>query len=310
MTKDTPSLSIVMAVFNRLELTEKCLKSLEKSLDDAVNYEVIIVDDRSTDGTRDFLKTLNTDRYRIIFNEEKANFAINNNRAVKIARAPTLCLLNNDTELSRGWLEPMLKALDQLKDAGCIGNVQRIHSTGRYDHFGICFPTWLTPIHFGQHRKKALHPQAPYSRWGAVTAACILIHKKVFQSVGGFCEDYQNGCEDIDLCLRLHQRGHWHYVVHESEILHHKGASPGRKQHNEQNLEKLKQTWGNYINAHFVARDGRLAATNYIRSAIAAPERINGPKLLNSICTLLKAQTSNSLRVPEWIDPTMNILKK
>lgn len=298
-------LSVIIPVFNCLELTKLCLDSLKNSLKSEINYEVIIVDDGSTDGTREFLKTLHPDTYRILLNVDKGNFAINNNRAAAIARGNIFCLLNNDTELAPGWIEPMLEAIERIPDAGFIGNVQKIPATGRYDHFGICFPYWQTPIHFGQHLRKAPPALAKYSRWGAVTAACILIRKEVFQSAGGFDENYVNGCEDIDLCLRLHRAGYWHYVAHESEILHHKGASPGRKRHNNKNLDRLKGTWASYIDENFVTRDGRLAARSYLRSAIALPARINWPKLLRSLSTLLKPQPYNALKGPEWIDPSI-----
>src|SRR5690606_41258588 len=61
--------------------------------------------------------------------------------------------------------------------------------------------------------------------------------------VGGFDEAYVNGCEDIDLCLRLKRAGHRHYTANESIIAHHKGASPGRKTHNDANLVRLKSIW-------------------------------------------------------------------
>lgn len=285
MTVPLP-ISIIMAVFNRLELTRRCLETLEASMESRP-YEVIIVDDGSTDGTRDFLETLGPP-YRVILNTDKGNFAINNNRGVAIARHDTLCLLNNDTELATGWLEPMLEGLERFLDAGCVGNVQKIPATERYDHFGICFPAWHTPLHFGQHfKKRPPQMETGFSRWGAVTAACIVMKKAVFESVGGFDETYINGCEDIDLCLRLHQKGHWHYVAHESEILHHKGASPCRKTHNNRNLEKLKAQWGGYLDHTLVPRDRLLAARSYLRSATAAPLRINGPKFARAVGSML-----------------------
>jgi GT2 family glycosyltransferase len=293
------SLSIIIPVFNCLELTQLCLKSLETSLKGVIDYEVIIVDDGSTDGTREFLQTLTEPPYRILLNKDKVNFAINNNRSATIARGELLCLLNNDTELPDGWLQPMLAGLETYPDAGFIGNVQKIHATERYDHFGVVFPSWLTPIHYGQHLKQRPALHGAYSRWAAVTAACVLIKKDVFLSVGGFNESYVNGCEDMDLCIRLHQKGHWHYVAHESEILHHKGSSPSRKKHNNTNLEKFKATHSDYLKQEIVPRDSRLAARSYLRGCIAYPSKTNFTKLLQSIKTLGKPQTARTLQQPE-----------
>lgn len=289
-------ISVIIPVFNCLELTKKCLKSLESSLTDVIDYEIIIVDDVSIDGTREFLSTLTSRPYRILLNENKGNFAINNNRAAAIASGEVLCLLNNDTELSEGWLQPMLSALEAYPDAGFIGNVQKIPATDRYDHFGVVFPPWLTPIHYGQHLKKRPALQGAYSRWAAVTAACVLIKKEVFLSVGGFDESYVNGCEDMDLCIRLHQRGRWHYVAHDSEILHHKGSSPSRKKHNDTNLEKLKAIHREYLTQHIVPRDCRLAARSYLRACRAYPTKTNFPKLLKTIKTLLLPQPKAALK--------------
>ncbi|MEY4489456.1 MAG: hypothetical protein RIQ79_1964 [Verrucomicrobiota bacterium] len=282
-----PTLSILMAVYNRLELTRQCLPTLEASLAGVIDYEVIIVDDGSTDGTRDFLLTLPYP-YRVILNDQKGNFAINNNRAAALARGELFCLLNNDTELPVGWFQPMLAALEAHPDAGFIGNVQRIPATGRYDHFGIVFPPWLTPIHYGQHlrRPPALARKEPVTTWSAVTAACCLTRRDTFFAAGGFDEAYVNGCEDMDLCLRMHRLGRRHYVANRSEILHHKGSSPGRKLHNDTNLARFKSLWADTLRRDFVPRDARLAARSYVRSAFEQPSRTNASKLIRSLLVL------------------------
>lgn len=276
-----------MAVFNRLDLTRKCLPTLEASLAGVIDYEVIIVDDGSTDGTRDFLRTLRPP-YRVVLNEDKGNFAINNNRAAALARGDLFCLLNNDTELPPGWFEPMLAALEAHPDAGFVGNVQRIPATGRYDHFGVVFPPWLTPIHCGQHlrARPAFASAEPVSRRSAVTAACCLTRRGTFFAAGGFDEAYVNGCEDMDLCLRMHRLGLRHYVANRSEILHHKGSSPGRKKHNNANLERFKSIWTDTLRRDFVPADARLAARSYLRGALAQPARVNGPKFFRSLLVL------------------------
>lgn len=286
-------------MYNQLNLTKKYWESLVKSPPSG-RWEIIWIDDCSTDGTREWLETLEHDHSRSILRQTKGNFAINNNEAARIASGDILCLLNNDITLTPGWLEPMLESLNKYSDAGFVGNVQRIPATSRYDHFGICFPDWLTPQHYGQHlRKRPSEISGAASRWGAVTAACTLIKKSVFESVGGFDENYINGCEDIDLCLRLHAKGYWHYVAHESEILHHKGSSPGRKDHNDQNLVRFKETHSTYLREHLVERDRYLASKTYLRSAMAAPNKVNGGKLLNAIKSSLSGPSEHSLRSPE-----------
>jgi GT2 family glycosyltransferase len=277
-----PELSILMAVHNRLDLTRICLPSLERSLV-GVDYEVLIVDDLSTDGTREFLKTLGAP-YRVFLNERKGNFAINNNLAAREARADILCFLNNDTELAPGWYEPMREGLDRFSDAGFIGNLQKNPATGRYDHMGVVFAPWLTPAHYGQHFARAPW-KAGYNEWSAVTAACCLARREVFFAAGGFDEAYVNGCEDIDLCLKMHRLGRRHYVANASVILHHKGASPGRKKFNDTNLTRLKMIWGALIREELVEKDARLFATTYLRRTLVYPWKSNLRKTW--ICLLL-----------------------
>jgi O-antigen biosynthesis protein len=273
-TPCAPAVSILMAVYNRLDLTKLCLESLERSLAGVV-YEVLIVDDLSTDGTREFLQTLSAP-YRVFLRDQKGNFAINNNLAAREARAERLLFLNNDTELAPGWYEPMRDALERAPDAGFIGNHQTNPGTRRYDHLGVVFAPWLTPAHYGQHFARV--PAAlreGCTPWSAVTAACCLTYRDTFWAAGGFDEAYVNGCEDIDLCLRMHRLGRRHYVANGSTIVHHKGASPGRKKFNDKNLERFKTIWGDYIRSNFIETDARVFAVTYLRKTLVYPWKSN-----------------------------------
>ena len=295
---DKPEISILIATHNRLDLTRRCFASLANSLKDGPIYEVIAVDDCSTDGTAQFLNSL-VGPYRILHNSERGNFALNSNRAAAIAEGEILCFLNNDTILKGAWWKPMLNALELFEDIGCVGNVQVLEN-GRYDHFGICFPPWLTPLHYGQNLKKLPYLSSEYSRWGAVTGACFMIHRKRFFEVGGFNSHFTNGCEDVDLCLRLHQKGYWHYVAHTSQIIHIKGASPGRKVHNDQNLKLLKTTHRDYLRGHLVTRDAQLAAISYLNRAKASPLKTNAWKFIRSVVSLI-VPSKSGLKKPECV---------
>lgn len=280
-------ISIIMAVFNRLDLTRQCLPTLEASLA-GIEHEVIIVDDMSTDGTREFLAAL-PPPYRCVLRETKGNFAINNNLGAGLAGGDVLVFLNNDTELPPDWLAPMLAALhSQPGPVGMVGNIQRIPATGRVDHRGVVFPPWLTPLHVGQHRRQLPRGLPDYSEWNAVTAACCLCKREVFESAGGFDEAYVNGCEDIDLCLRMKRAGYRHYTANRSVIAHHKGASPGRKRHNNTNLARLKDIWGDYIGRECVPADARIAAASYLRGALARPTKVNFGKFCRSLVLLAR----------------------
>lgn len=286
-----PKLSIIMAVHNRLDLTRLCLPTLDASLG-GFDHEIIIIDDLSTDGTREFLTTL-PPPYRCILRDEKGSFSINNNQGVCASSGDILIFLNNDTELPDHWLPPMLATLQNAPGpVGMVGNIQTIPATGRIDHLGIVFPPWLTPLHVGQHRRHLPANLPPYSEWSAVTAACCLCRRETFEAVGGFDEAYVNGCEDIDLCLKMTRAGYRHYTANQSIIRHHKGASPGRKRHNNANLEKLKQTWGDFITRHLVPANQRHAAASYLQGVLAHPTKANLHKTLRSLLILATPQIS------------------
>lgn len=239
-----PRVSFICSLYNCLELTQAMLDSLEStvSLDDC---EVVLIDDCSTDGTREFLSQLeNRPRFRILLNENNLGFAASNNRAARAASAPTLVFINNDLVFTRDWLEPMLECLEALPDAGAAGNVQRNLATGLVDHAGIFFDLEGMPTHAHKNRR---HP--PRGKWierNAITAACLAIRRETFESVGGFDEAYRNGFEDVDLCMKLRQNGLRLYVALTSVIGHHISVSPGRNVNNEANTEVFRERWSEF----------------------------------------------------------------
>lgn len=260
-------LSVIISLYNRLDLTKACLDSLERTVSH-LNWEAIIVDDGSTDGTREFLATLRSP-YRVMLNETKRSYAANNNRAASIAHGELLCLLNNDTVLTPGWLDPMLKAFDLFPDAGVVGNVQRKPRTCRYDHMGIVFSRKARFRSFGKHF--LCRPFRGYTRWKAVTACCCLIKKTIFLDHGGFDEEFINGCEDLDLCLRLGQRGFKHYVANDSVVLHYLRSSPGRGAFDAENTQRFKQRWQPFLAQSHSTRDRVLFAANTCLSLLTHP---------------------------------------
>ncbi len=235
--------SIIIPVFNCLDLTRACLASLERTVPRRVSHEVIIVDDGSTDGSREWFRTLPASRYRMHFNNPpRQGYARNNNLAARLARGDVLCLLNNDTVLLPGWLTEMLKVLRAEREAGLVGNIQREPASGLIDHRGIVFNRLGNPIHVG--KDSAVPPESPSERWPAVTAACCVVRRDLFLELGGFDEGFQNGFEDVDLCLRAGERGFKHLVAHRSVIYHHISASPGRHLRQKDNLRRYRRRWG------------------------------------------------------------------
>jgi len=232
-------ISFIIPLYNELELTKICLKSLEETVGRS-DIEVILVDDSSTDGTTDYLATLK-EPYRVILNQERAGYAANNNKAALVAKGEVLALLNNDLVLTEGWLAPMLACLEKHKQCGLVGNIQLNPKTGLINHAGMFFDLEGCPVTARKNRK--CFPAEDYSEWNAVTAACVLIRRDVYMEMNGFDEAYINGSEDIDLCIRLRLAAYQNYVANKSRIFHHVSSSPERHRYNDKNTQLLKQKW-------------------------------------------------------------------
>jgi len=281
-------ISIITALFNRLDLTQVFLDDLSRTLD-GVDYEVILVDDGSEDGTRAFLAKLQRPEVRVILNGENLGFAGSNNRGAMAAGGEVLAFLNNDLVLEGGWLGPMMDLLDET--TGMVGNVQTNAQTGRVDHAGIVFTPWGIPEHYGQNY---LHiPSSGARAFRAVTAACSIVNRDVFDSSGGFDEGYRNGFEDIDLCLRLGESGRVNRVAFGSRVGHWISASPGRKGRDEANIRRFLGRWGRQT-AEFGLRDW---PRHYLSRHLRCPWKLNGRKTLDALSLL----TGLRSRPPLWM---------
>ena len=235
--------SFIIPLFNHLALTRACVASLQATLPAGLPHEIVLVDDGSTDDTRSWLATLSPP-FRVVLNDRNLGYAAANNRAVAIAHGDFLALLNNDLVLLPRWLEPMLSAHRSLADrAGLIGNIQLDARTGVIDHTGIIINQQGKPVH-----DRAL--PSTFSRFRptvrpvpAVTGACVLVERALWQHLGGFDEGYVNGGEDVDLCFRARALGRTNAVALASVVRHYVSASAGRKLRDEENSYRLARHW-------------------------------------------------------------------
>jgi GT2 family glycosyltransferase len=235
--------SFVIPLFNCLPLTQAMVASLQASLPAGLSHEIILVDDGSTDGTREWLATLSAP-FRVVLNDRNLGYAAANNRGADLAQGDLLALLNNDLQLPTGWFEPLLAAHRQLGPrAGLVGNVQVTIPSGAVDHAGM----FLNVKGKLEHLRQA---PTPLARWLvpvrpclAVTGACVLLDRALWQQLGGFDEGYLNGCEDVDLCFRAAALGRVNAVALRSVVRHHVSASPQRKARDEENTCRLTRRW-------------------------------------------------------------------
>ena len=264
--------SFIIPLFNCLPLTQAMLASLRATLPPALDHEIILVDDGSTDGTRDWLGTLRDPRIRVLLNERNLGYAAANNRAAAVASGEFLVLLNNDLVLLPHWLEPMLAAHTALRArAGLIGNVQRDFSTGAVDHAGLVVNLTAKPVHARTRPSWLSRVIRPVRPVPAVTGACLLVARSLWEQLGGFDEGFVNGGEDIDLGFRARAAGRVNAVALRSVVRHHVSSSPGRKARDEQNSYRLALRWGAALIG--AADDGtRTWCRHYLSQALIVPE--------------------------------------
>ena len=234
--------SFVIPIYNQVSHTQRCLAALDQHVPTSIAHEIILVNDGSDDATRDYLNSLSAS-IRVEHLPENLGFAGATNRGAELAQGRWLCLLNNDVEITAGALTAMLDVPIAHPDAGVIGNIQVTTDGGEVDHAGIFFIDGGYPV----HRKPTIEALsiAPDSETAAaVTAACCLVDRAWFISVNGLDVGYQNGFEDVDLCLRAREAGWGIYVANRSIVRHAVSASEGRGRFEYRNARRFLQRWG------------------------------------------------------------------
>lgn len=243
--------SIIIPVFNKVEYTLRCLQALEANTPKELQYEVIIIDNGSTDATPELLASLEGD-VTVVRNDRNLGFARACNQGARVARGDYLVFLNNDTEPQPGWLNALLaRALDEK--TGIVG-AKLLFPDGKIQHAGVAIANDLTagvdltPYHMYSRAPGDLDAANRPKDLQAVTGACMLVMKPLFDVVGGFNEAYYNGYEDIDLCFRVRSLGYRVVYEPKSTLVHHESVSgPERFKKVQDNVVLLNAYWSSKI---------------------------------------------------------------
>lgn len=245
-----PLASIVVLTYNNLELTRSCLASLERHTD-CGSFETIVVDNASTDGTQAFLRQwaeVRNDR-RLILNDANAGFAAGNNQGLAIARGEYLVLLNNDTEVTQGWLPTLMGHLRRDSELGIVGPVT--DNIGNEAKIALRYRD-ATEMH-GKARRYTLAHMGERFPMRTLAFFCIMMPRRVYEKVGPLDESYGLGFfEDDDYCRRIERAG-WRVACAEDVFVrHHLSASfgklgKGRQELLERNRRIYEAKWGAWI---------------------------------------------------------------
>ncbi len=238
--------SIIIPLFNKADLTKRCLDALPATIADAGTGEVIVVDNGSTDHTARVLEAYPW--IKLIRNEENLGFAGANNQAARVAGGEFLVLLNNDTEPWPGWLASMLRTARE-GNVGAVG-ARLLYPDKSCQHGGVV----VIGNPFGRQDAQPFHHnlQVPFNDADVrrsrdvqiVTGACLVTPRALYDELGGLDEGYWNGYEDVDYCLKIGAKGL--RVVYDADaVLYHFESQSGiqRFRKSAWNTELLDRRW-------------------------------------------------------------------
>ncbi len=229
-----PKISIVIANKDHAEDLKRCVDSIvEKSTYE--NYEIIIVENNSTTTE---IKELYAqyqkehDNIKVVTFEGKFNYSAVNNLGVKHATGEYILLLNNDTEvITSNWLEEMLMYA-QREDVGAVG-AKLLYADRTIQHAGVVLGLGAHRTAGHGHYKMSVQNLGYMGRlcyaqnMSAVTGACLLVKKALFEEVGGLEESFAISLNDVDFCLKLREKGYLNVWTPFAQLYHHESISRG-----------------------------------------------------------------------------------
>lgn len=254
---EQPFVTVIIPTRNRLDLIKVCLDTL-LSITAYQNFEVIILDNDSDDlSTIEYLKQVSqVDKVKVIHAPGDFNFSKINNIGAKYASGELLCLLNNDIEIFDGnWMAEMV--VQTLRpDVGCVG-AKLLYPDDTVQHGGVILGLGGVAGHshlgFGSNEPGYFDRLAIVHNTSAVTAACLMIKKSIFDEVNGLDEALPIAFNDIDFCLRVSELGYRNIWTPYSVLYHHESASRGYEETPEKIIrfsnesEFMKNRWGSSL---------------------------------------------------------------
>ena len=286
-----PVVSIIIPVYNHFEHTYNCLKSIA-ALSDKSSYEVIVVDDCSSDETESLIKNISG----ILYQRQAQNggFIESCNTGAKLAKGQYLMFLNNDTVVYDNWLDALIEVFENNEDAGLVGSKLVYPDNQLQEAGGIIFSD-ASGWNYGRFGQ----PEEPvYNHVREVdycSGASILILRKLFQELGYFDERYKPAYyEDTDLAFTIRSIGKKVYYQPASKVTHFEGISSGTdlttgmKKYQVVNQTKFKQKWLRQL-----AQQPKVGTDIELCRIHAQPKRI----LIFDACTPTPDQDSGSLRM-------------
>ena len=249
--EEEPMISVLIPNKDHVEDLEKCIRSIEKST--YKNYEIIVIENNSVQKeTFEYYKKIQSSNIKIVTWDSEFNYSAINNYGALVAKGEYLLLLNNDVEaIQMNWIEEMA-ANCQRKNVGVVGaklyfpdnTVQ--HAGTIVGIGGVAGNLFVgLPRAFSGYMHKANLQQ----NLSAVTAACLMVKKSVFDEVKGFDEKLKVAFNDVDFCLKVREKGYLVVYNPEVELYHAESKTRGPEDTKEklerftQEIDYMKQKW-------------------------------------------------------------------
>jgi GT2 family glycosyltransferase len=221
-----PLISVIIVNWNRKDLLEACLKSLRNQ--SFRDFEIVVVDNGSSDGSRELLSAPAWRDVRCIANETNRGFCAANNQGIAKARGELIALLNNDAEADPGWLAALADAARREGDYAMFASkIVSLDDPGAIDKVGhLIYPD-------GQNRGRGSgeRDRGQYDRFEEVAwpdGCAALYRKSMLERIGGFDEDFFAYADDAELGLRARTAGYRAAAVPAALVKHRPGSTLGR----------------------------------------------------------------------------------
>jgi GT2 family glycosyltransferase len=254
---DEPLVSLIIPTYNGHEITKQAIDSiLNKST--YKNFEILLVDNNSDDSEAlsYFDELSKNDKVTVLRYPHPFNYSAINNFAAKYAKGSILGLINNDVEvINTAWLAEMVSHA-QRDDVGCVG-AMLYYDNDTIQHAGVILGIGGVAGHSHKHFDRGAHGY--FSRLelvqnlSAVTAACMVVRKEIYDELGGLEEALSVAFNDVDFCLRVREAGYKNVFTPYAELYHHESVSRGTEDSPEKKarfngeVSMMEDRWGDKL---------------------------------------------------------------